>query len=258
MAESFPKLTSFSPSWPRPADQPSLGSEEAHVWRASLEQPVAVVESLYQVLSPDEQARANRFHFDKDRRHFIVARACLRKLLGQYLGIKPAALRLAYGDYGKPHLAPAMLDQPAKLKFNLAHAAGLAVYAFTRLGEIGVDVEHIKPEFTGDDIARRFFSAAEVDRFEKLPRDARALAFFNCWTRKEAFIKAKGVGLSLPLDQFDVTLAPDQEASLLRTRWDESEAARWSLRTLEIGVGYVGAVALEAHGWQLRCWNFAV
>jgi len=216
---------------------------------------VKVVESLYQVLSPDEQARANRFHFDKDRRHFIVARACLRKLLGQYLGIKPAELRFAYGDYGKPHLA---LDQPAIMKFNLAHAGGLAVYAFTRLGEIGVDLERIKPEFGGDDIARRFFSPAEVDSFDRLPADARALAFFNCWTRKEAFIKAKGLGLSLPLDQFDVTLAPDQEASLLRTRWDEGEAARWSLRALEIGVGYVGAVALEAHDWQLSCWDFAI
>jgi 4'-phosphopantetheinyl transferase len=229
-----------------------------HVWRASLEQPGEAVKDLYQLLSPDEQARANRFHFDKDRRHFIVARACLRKLLGEYLGIKPAEIQFAYRDYGKPHLAPAVPDQSAKLKFNLAHAAGVAVYAFTRLGEIGVDLEYIKPEFTGDDIARRFFSRAEADAFEKLPPDVRTLAFFNCWTRKEAFIKAKGAGLSLPLDQFDVTLAPDQEASLLRTRWDESEAARWSLRPLEIGVGYVGAVALEAHGWQLTCWDFAV
>jgi 4'-phosphopantetheinyl transferase len=132
------------------------------------------------------------------------------------------------------------------------------VYAFTRLGEIGVDLELIKPEFAGDDIARRFFSRAEVDIFDRLPEDARAVAFFNCWTRKEAFIKAKGMGLSLPLDQFDVSLAPDQEASLLRTRWDESEAARWSLRALEIGADFVGAVALEAHDWQLTCWDLAV
>ena len=258
MAESLPEITSSLRSWPRPVGQPSLASAEAHVWRASLEQPVKVVESLYQMLSPDEQARANRFHFDKDRRHFIIARACWRKLLGQYLGIEPAELRFAYGEYGKPHLAPAMLDHSEKMKFNLAHAGGLAVYAFTRLGEIGVDLERIKPEFAGDDIARRFFSPAEVDSFDRQPADARALAFFNCWTRKEAFIKAKGMGLSLPLDQFDVTLAPDQEASLLRTGWDESEAGRWSLRALEIGGDYVGAVALEAHDWQLSCWDFAI
>ncbi|MGH9967417.1 MAG: 4'-phosphopantetheinyl transferase family protein [Pyrinomonadaceae bacterium] len=242
--------------WPLPDDQPALGSAQAHVWRASLDQPAVAMENLYKVLSPDERAKVGRFHFGKDRRHFIVARACLRKLLGQYLAIEPAELRFAYGAYGKPHLDPTMLDPPAKLKFNLAHAGGLAVFAFTRLGEIGVDLELIKP-ITADDIVRRFFSAAEVASFDQLPADDRALAFFNCWTRKEAFIKAKGMCLSLPLDQFDVTLAPDQEVSLLRTRWDENEAARWSLRTLEIGDSYVGAVALESHDWQLVCCDFA-
>jgi len=256
VTESLPETTISSRLWQVPAEHPSLGSAEAHVWRASLEQPVRIVESLYRILSPDEQARANRFHFEKDRRHFIVARASLRKLLGQYLAIQPTKLRFAYGDYGKPQLAPAILDQPAKLNFNLAHADGLAVYAFTRLGEIGVDLERVKPAFAGEDIARRFFSEAEVNSFDQLPAEDRPLAFFNCWTRKEAFIKAKGLGLSLPLDQFDVTLAPDQEASLLRMRWDESEASRWSLRALEIGPGYVGAVAIEAHDWQLSCWHF--
>src|SRR6185436_5020996 len=175
MVESLPEITSSSQTWQVPAEQPSLGSNEVHVWRLSLKQPVVIVESLYQMLSPDEQARANRFHLERDRRHFIVARAGLRKLLGQYLGIKPTELRFAYGDYGKPHLAPAMLGHPTKLKFNLAHAGGLAVYAFTRLGEIGVDLERVKPAFAGDEIARRFFSKPEVDSFDQLPVDDRAL-----------------------------------------------------------------------------------
>src|SRR2546423_650551 len=138
VTESLPEITISSRLWQVPAEHPSLGSAEAHVWRASLEQPVRIVESLYRMLSPDERARANRFHFEKDRRHFIVARATLRKLLGQYLAIQPTKLQFTYGDYGKPQLAPAILDQPAKLNFNLAHADGLAAYAFIRIGEIGV------------------------------------------------------------------------------------------------------------------------
>ena len=253
MLQPLPEITS---SWPPPPDQLALGAAEVHVWRIWLEQPAEIVESLRRLLSTDEQSRAARFHFEKDRRNFIVARGGLRKLLGRYLEIAPADLSFTYGDQGKPALAPEVAQKLTPLKFNLAHSGSLAVYAFTLLGEIGIDLEHIKPEFTGDDIAQRFFSATEVACLDQLSADARALAFFNCWTRKEAFIKAKGMGLSLALDQFDVTLGPAQEAALLRTRWDESEAGRWSLRALDIGVGYVGAVVVEAHDWQLNCWEF--
>jgi 4'-phosphopantetheinyl transferase len=252
----LPELTNAAQPWPSPPGELSLPTTDVHVWRIWLEQPPEAVESLRQLLSTGEQARAARFHFAKDRQHFIVARGTLRKLLGRYLEIAPADLCFAYADHGKPHLAPERSPPLTPLKFNLAHSGSLAVCAFTRLGEIGVDLEHIKPDFIGDDIARRFFSATEVACLDQLPADARALAFFNCWTRKEAFIKAKGMGLSLALDQFDVTLAPDQQAELLRTGWDESEADRWSLRALEIGAGYVGAVAVEAHNWQLHCWEF--
>ena len=254
--EPLPELTNASQPWPSPPGQLSLPTTDVHVWRASLEQTPETVEALRQLLSPDERARADRFHFEKDRRHFVVARGVLRRLLGRYLDMAPNALRFAYADQGKPHLAAEITQQVTPLKFNLAHSGGLAVYAFTDLGEIGVDLEQINPHFTGDDIARRFFSASEIACLDQLPAEARALAFFNCWTRKEAFIKAKGMGLSLALDQFDVTLAPGQKAELLRTRWDQSEAGRWSLRPLEIGVGYVGAVAVEAHDWQLNCWEF--
>ena len=245
-----------SKRWPAPPAKLSLPTTDVDVWLGSLEQPPAIVESLRNLLSMDERARAARFHFEKDRRHFIVARGGLRKLLGGYLGIAPAIIRFDYADHGKPSLADEILPQLTPLRFNLAHSGGLAVYAFTGLGEIGVDLEQIKPEFTGNDIARRFFSAAEVASLDQLAPEARALAFFTCWTRKEAFIKANGLGLSLGLDQFDVTLSPDEPAALLGTRWDENEAARWSLRALEIGQGFVGAVAVEAHGWRLNCWEF--
>jgi 4'-phosphopantetheinyl transferase len=240
-------------SWCSSPDVLALG-RDVHVWRASLDPPLAIVERLRQLLSPDEQARADRFHFEIDRQHFIVARGCLRTILSRYLEIAAAEIQFSYESHGKPQIASA-ISQGQQLKFNLAHSGGLALYAFTSVGEIGVDLEHIRPEFTGDDIARRFFSATEVECLDQLPPHARHEAFFNCWTRKEAFIKAKGVGLSLALDQFDVTLAPAGPAALLRTRWDEDEAARWSLQSIDVGAGYAGAVAVEAHDWKLSCWQ---
>jgi 4'-phosphopantetheinyl transferase len=242
-----------SQSWSPPPKEPVLGTRDVHVWRVSLEQSPAIVEHLRQLLSADEQARGDRFHFDTDRRHFIVARGCLRIILSRYLKIAPAAIQFSYAAYGKPQLSTAIAE--VELKFNLAHSGGLALYGLTLAGEIGVDLEHIRPEFTGDDIARRFFSATELAGLDRLPVKARHEAFFNCWTRKEAFIKAKGVGLSMPLDQFDVTLAPAEPAALLRTSWDKNEAARWSLQAIEVGDGFAAAVAVEAHDWQLSCWQ---
>ena len=255
--QSLDDSSNSTRSWSPPPIRPALGRRDVHVWRASLNPPPAIVERLRQFLSPDEQVRADRFHFEIDRQHFIVARGCLRTILSRYLEIAPAEIQFSYESHGKPQIESAM-SQDQQLKFNLAHSGGLALYAFTSVGEIGVDLEHIRPEFTGDDIARRFFSATEVQCLDQLPPQARHQAFFNCWTRKEAFIKAKGVGLSLALDQFDVTLAPAEPAALLRTRWDEDEAARWSLQTIEVGKGYAGAVAVEAHDWQLSCWQVDV
>lgn len=228
----------------------NLGTRDVHVWRVSLDQPLAIVGRFFQLLSVDEQARAARFHFERDRQHFIVARGCLRAILARYLEIDPREIQFTYTPYGKPELSTST-SQSRPLNFNLAHSGGFALYALTEVGEIGVDLEHVRPEFAGDDIARRFFSSDEVARLTELPAKVRHEAFFNCWTRKEAFIKAKGMGLSLPLDQFDVTMAPDEPATLLRTRWDENEAARWSLKTIDLGPGYVAAVALASRDWQL-------
>jgi 4'-phosphopantetheinyl transferase len=236
--------------WSLMRDRPLLGTREVHVWRVSLDQPLAIVERFSQLLSVDEKARAARFHFERDRQHFIVARGCLRTILGRYLEIAPHKIQFTYTPYGKPKLSTST-SQAEPLHFNLAHSGGFALYAFTQVGEIGVDLEHVRPEFGGDDIARRFFSSDEVSRLTELHANVRHEAFFNCWTRKEAFIKAKGIGLSLPLDQFDVTLAPDEPARLLRTRWDENEAGRWSLKAINVGPGYVAAVALASRDWQL-------
>ena len=241
-------------SWPTPPDEVTLGRREVHVWRASLEAEASVVSRMLQLLSADEQARAERFHLEIDRRRFIVARGCLRMILSCYAGVAPAEIRFDYATHGKPMLANS-IGPARRLKFNLAHSNGLGLFAFTRAGDIGVDLEHVRPAFSEIGIAQQFFSAAEVASLNKIPAPARSEAFFHCWTRKEAFAKAKGKGLSLPLDQFDVTLKPDERAALLRTAWDENEAPRWSLKTIEVGQGYVGAVAVEAHNWRLSCWQ---
>ena len=233
-----------------PVHHLTLGANDVHVWRAPLDQSPSILERLYSLLSEDEKERARRFHFEIDRQHFIVARGCLRTLLSGYLRLPPAELQFQYGSYGKPQLTTQNAQQQP-LNFNVAHAGSLALFAFTRIGDIGVDLEHIRPEFTGDDIARRFFSANEIAELNELSPELRIKGFFDCWTRKEAFIKAIGIGLSLSLDQFDVSLGPADEPKLLTTRWDQTEAGRWSLKTLDVGPDYVAALAVAGHGWHL-------
>ena len=232
-----------------------LGNRDVHIWQLSLDQSPATMNHLRQLLAVDEAERARRFHFEVDRRHYIAGRGCLRIILARYLKTSPEEIEFTYTDYGKPQVA-ASGEAEQLLNFNLAHSRGVALYAFTRLGEIGVDIEYIRPEFPDQEIARRFFSASEITSLESLPIETRPQAFFNCWTRKEAFIKAKGVGLSLPLDEFDVTLDPAEPAELLRTSWDENEAGQWSLRAIETAPGYAAAVAVRAHDWQLSFRRF--
>ena len=205
---------------------------------------------LQQVLGPDELTRANRFHFEKDRRYFIAARAGLRKLLGNYLKVDAAEIRLTYNKYGKPSLAESL--NKSAISFNLAHSGGLGLYGFSLGRRIGVDLEYVRPEFTGHEIAQQYFSQREATELERVPLALRNQAFFNCWTRKEAFIKALGLGLSLPLKEFDVSLAPTAPAALLETRWSPQEASRWSLTALDVAAGYVAAVAVEGHGGEVH------
>jgi 4'-phosphopantetheinyl transferase len=208
---------------------------------------------MLSVLSADEHERAERFRFRKDREHFIAARGLLRILLGRYLDLPPRQLSFSYSPYGKPQLAG--VSGGAALRFNVSHSHGIALYAVALGREIGVDVEYIRREVVGESIAEHFFSAREVASLRALPAEMQPQAFFNCWTRKEAFIKAIGEGLSFPLDEFDVSLVPDEPAALLNTRNGPLEAARWSLQALPVDEGYVAALAVEGHEWRLECWR---
>lgn len=249
-AMTIPEYTSVSPS-----DHLTLPDDEVHVWRAALDQPAISLKKLTQTLSRDESMRADRFYFDRDRKRFIVGRGMLRNILSLYLRTEPRLLRFSYGAYGKPYLVGRAGEET--IRFNLSHSHELALYGFTRGREIGVDLEYIHdvPEF--DQIAARFFSESENAVLDTLPSNEKQEAFFNCWTRKEAYIKAIGNGLAHPLDQFDVSLAPGEPARLLKVDGDVQEAGRWSLKSLMPAPGYVAAIAIEGHDWRLQQWRWS-
>ena len=237
--------------WREPPAKPVTSAQEVHVWRTFLDRSPDEVELLGSLLSHDEHHRAERLIFPEDRQRFIVARGSLRTILSRYLSIAAVDIHFEYGLHGKPQLSPE-LAQP--LYFNLSHSANLALVSVTGLGATGIDIEQLSPDFPCIQIARGFFSPTEIEELGRLPTAEHCSAFFRCWTRKEAFIKATGKGLSLPLDQFDVTLA--ETATLLSTAWDRDEAAQWSLHTLDAACGFAASLAVRGHGYSLHCWTF--
>jgi 4'-phosphopantetheinyl transferase len=227
-----------------------LPAAEVHLWQAPLNDHFA--DSLKHLLSTDEIARAERFHFARDRNHFVAARGLLRVLLSTYLGINSEQLQFAYADKGKPSLEE---TQRGAINFNLAHSHGMAIYAFAHQRAVGVDLEYVREELAGEKIAERFFSRREVEMLKKVPAELRKQAFFNCWTRKEAYIKARGDGLSMPLDQFDVSLGPGDPAALLRNHMEPAETTRWTMRSIPAPSGYVAALVVEGHDWRLQTYG---
>jgi len=244
-------------TWRVPPATLTLSGDQVHVWRADLDQPPSQMDRFLRTLSADERARAGRFHFQKDREHFIAARGALRAILGLYLNRAPQCLSFCYGEHGKP----ALMLQPGEdpIRFNVSHSRGVALYAITCGREIGIDLECMRSDLEVEQLAERFFSYQEIATLRKLPASMRRSAFFRCWTRKEAYIKARGEGLSLPLDQFDVSLLPGEPAALLHTRPDSNEALRWSLQELTPGPsGYVAALAVEGHDVSLALWRWPI
>lgn len=232
--------------------QLALPGNEVQLWRVDLNALGPHESRWEQMLSADELARAARFHFDKDRQHFTAARAILRMILGSYLNIKPTEVDFCYSQREKPSLAARYAE--SGITFNLSHSGGIALHGFARHMEVGVDVEFIRHDIEAESIARRFFSESERQQLLNLPVKERVHAFFRCWTRKEAYIKATGDGLSLPLSQFDVSLHPDDNDCLLATRPDSGEARRWLLREVPAGPDYVAALCAHGRTWKLTSW----
>ncbi len=234
-------------------DRPlALSSSQVHLWRLDLEALRGHESRWNEVLSPDELSRSARFHFPRDRQHFVASRAVLRTILGAYLDKQPARLNFIYSKKEKPFVDPI---EGSDVTFNVSHSGGVALMAFTRVREIGVDIEHLRPDVDLESIAGRFFSAEEQKQFSALSAEDKGEAFFRCWTRKEAYIKATGDGLSLPLNQFDVALTPTRDNCLLATRPDSTEASRWLLKEVPGGTGYVAALCVRGADWQLKDWS---
>jgi 4'-phosphopantetheinyl transferase len=200
-----------------------------------------LVRAATALLSPSERERASRFAFERDGRRFIVARATLRRLLAARLDVQPEEIELVNGPHGKPALAD------SDLHFNVSHCDDLAVYAFSWRHEIGIDVEAVRWFVDAEDVAARFFSRRENIAYAALDPLDRPLGFFNCWTRKEAFIKALGDGLDHPLDSFDVSLAPNEPPRILRVENTPGEHCGWSVESFVPMPGFVAAVVTENH-----------
>jgi 4'-phosphopantetheinyl transferase len=217
-----------------------LPQGEVHLWRRSLETSTSAVEACFALLSQDEREKAQRYRVERPRSDYILTRGTLRSLLAGYLKQKSQDFSFEYGAAGKPFL----LGHP-ELRFNVSHTNGLALLAFVRDREIGVDVEKVREQSDVMKLAERFFSARERQYLRNLTGDELHAAFFRCWTRKEAYIKAKGDGLSLPLHQFDVSIAANQSQALIATRPDAKEVNRWTISDVSVPAGYAAAVAIE-------------
>lgn len=237
--------------WLNAPDHLTLSEDEVHIWRASLDLDEYFQSSFLKVLSPDENYRAQKFRFAKDNRNFIAARGILRSLLGKYLKISPAEISFQYSKFGKPGIA-----DNNSLQFNISHSQNIALFAFTKKFPVGVDVELVNHDIEVKDIATKFFSANEIMNLLALPEQEQTLGFFNCWTRKEAFIKAVGEGLSFPLDKFEVSLELGKPANLLATHWEPEAVSKWSMYSISPGANFVGSLAIEGLVEKVNFWNW--
>lgn len=229
-----PSFTSPALSWQSPPAV-VLGCEDVHVWCVDLARATQQIRNFKKILSPDELIRSERFYRQKAQDCFVVTRGVLRLLVGGYLGLDPSLLQFSYGPYGKPILN----DSP--LHFNLSHSGDIVLYAFTLVREVGVDVEKIRSDINTQKMTKRFFSPKENEFINALPGDKRQAAFFSLWTRKEAYIKGKGLTLSHILG---------------RMEGDPHDVVGWSFTQLNPLSGYTATLAIESINWQLSCWRW--
>jgi 4'-phosphopantetheinyl transferase len=236
------------------SDVEPLDKRDVHVWLVDLHRASSFADRLSPVLASAEQRRAQKFKFEKDRVKYIMAHGALRHILGGYLELYPSELEFCEGAHGKPDLV--LTADRKRLRFNLSHSHEAALIAVTLGRQIGVDIEYIKREFQWEEIAERFFAPGEITTLRAVPAEDQERAFFACWTRKEAYIKAKGGGLSIPLQDFEVSLVPHQPATLRSHKSDPEEVKRWTLSEIDVGPGYAAAVAVEGNEWNLKCFRW--
>jgi 4'-phosphopantetheinyl transferase len=233
----------------------TLGPDEIHIWWANLDLPEWEFHKFAQTLSIDERKRATRFHFEESRRRYIARHGILRSIVGSYLKIEPRSVQFCYGKYGKPGLANNY--NSGSIHFNLSHSAGFAIYGFLRKSEIGLDIERVRKIPEMEQIVEQFFSARENETFRALPRNQKKMAFFEFWTRKEAFIKATGKGMYEPLDKCNATLVAGERAELIRIGGESIVDSQWFIQDLKPAPGFAAALAVGEEIREIRCWQWS-
>jgi 4'-phosphopantetheinyl transferase len=226
------------------------GDNEVHIWRLEPE-PVVDLSGYSDLLSRDEQQRAARFRFPHLTRNFIVDHGRMRLILGAYTGLAPRDLIFDFNEFGKPELS-----NYASLRFNLSHTNGLSLLALCLDSPVGIDVEAVRPMDDWRDIAKSHFSHSEIVAMQETAESDQQNAFFRCWTRKEAFLKAHGHGLSIALDSFAVSLDREGTPALLECKWEPEETKRWSFVSLDLGSQFAGALAVEGNNWRVRYFDW--
>lgn len=242
-------------NWETPVNPPALLENEVHIWRADLSHPGEILNTYMKDLSTEEHTQADRFHFESDRRRYILSHSRLHRLLGGYLGVEPDSISFESAERGKPHLGGQY--SASGLEFNLAHSGEMALFGFCRGATIGVDIEHLRPLPDLDRLAARYFSKQEQEQLAQLPSEKKVDAFFKCWTCKEAFIKNIGDGLYYPLDKFEVDVNPDLPGRLLRVASDPHEADHWRLEYFSAGEAYPSALAVRGEGEMVKFLNYS-
>jgi len=235
-------------SWAQPPTELPALEASVHVWAVRLDDASVDLERGHDLLSPDERERAARFIFERDRRRYLVAHIALHEILSRYLPIEPAHLSFDLGPNGKPKLHQALT--PSGIEFNLSHSNEMALLAVAHGQEVGVDVEYVREKFEFQEVAERFFTAKEVAAMQSLPSTLQRQAFFKCWTSKEAFLKAKGTGLSGALDEVEISLGSDEQVRIA------ANVPIWWLFELDPSGGYEAALVVASARALIRCYQW--
>lgn len=245
----------FSKTWNDPQGMVKLNDDEVHVWRAAVDLDEKDILNNLRLLSPDEREQADRFHFLKDRTRFIARRGTLRSLLSRYIHCPPEQIHFEYSAFGKPEVGKSL--NPEHIFFNLSHSNGIALFAISRQAMMGIDIEYMRVDVDLSAIAATAFSTCELEQMQALPDEFRMEAFYNCWTRKEAFIKATGKGLSFPLKSFDVSLS-NTMPKILQIEGCPEASFSWQLEDLTVEPGYKAALAVrrEKKDLEISLWNY--
>jgi 4'-phosphopantetheinyl transferase len=241
--------------WKIPPENLVLAENEVHVWFAELDKPEICVHQFEEILSIDERQKAGRFAFKRDRINFIIAHGVLRTIIGRYfLSVEPSKLKFCYGVRGKPYLSEKFAN--GELSFNQADSNGMVLYAFAKNREVGIDIEYMRPIADAQQIVDGSFSEYERIAYNSLPEGEKHGAFYKCWTRKEAFIKAIGEGLYFLLDRFDVSISPDRPAKIISINGKSNDASSWALFDIEVKQDFAAAFSCEGLCEEIKYWIF--